>query len=245
MRYPTISFQRWTRKAGALLGPLVFSFAGGHFRSAVTSQSVDALGRPIPWYTYPAVDFLSTLEVTQCRVAEFGSGNSTVWWASRAASVLALESDPRWFERVQAQLKPWPTASLSLIRTPQEAGALLPPDSFDIIIVDDGSGIGPTGRPLNAETALRRVKPTGIVIVDNSDTNYSRPGHYPIIELANELGFQRVDFHGHAAGSTKKSCTSLFFRPEVTLLSNLKPPSAAQIRRIGGSDVGTTMSRAA
>jgi hypothetical protein len=219
------------RRAGAILGPAMFSIAGGHLLSAITSRSVDAFGKPIPWYTYPAIDFLRELDLAQCKVAEFGSGHSTLWWAERAGQVLALESNPEWFEAISQKTEAMPHVDVRRVATPAEAKSHLQPDFYDIIVVDDGSGVGPKGRPLNVETAFAMVKRTGIVIVDNADTSYGTGGHYPIIESGNEAGWLRVDFVGHAPGSTKRSCTSLFFRPEVSLLSGLKPPRFGQFRR--------------
>jgi hypothetical protein len=219
------------KKLNALLGPLVFSVAGGHFRSAVTSRPVDAFGNALPWYTYPAVDFLSVLDLKQARVAEFGSGQSTVWWAGRAKEVLAIESNPDWFHEVGDKTSRLPNVDLKLVSSPADAQQHLRPGYYDIVIVDDSSGMYPVGRQLNAQAAFQAVKPTGLVIIDNADTGFGEPGAFPIIETANAETWLRVDFFGHVPGAMKRSCTSLFFRPEVEWLSGLRPPTVSQWRR--------------
>jgi hypothetical protein len=55
----------------------------GWFRSCREQASVDANGNPIPWITYPAIEFLVKRINNQLSVFEYGCGNSTLWWASR------------------------------------------------------------------------------------------------------------------------------------------------------------------
>src|SRR5229473_8504521 len=58
--------------------PVKFSAMTGHFRSAISRKPVDGRGNPIPWYSYPAIHFLSSIIWEDCRVLEFGSGYSTL-----------------------------------------------------------------------------------------------------------------------------------------------------------------------
>src|SRR5687767_7844376 len=82
--------QVW-RLGRAYLGPL------GWTASSVRRLSVDGCLRPIPWWTYPAFELLQLrLPVRRLRVFEWGSGNSTAWWAARGADVVACEHDPKW-----------------------------------------------------------------------------------------------------------------------------------------------------
>src|SRR5205807_1461124 len=39
----------------------ILSFDYGHLKSAALMRSVDAAGRPLPWITYPAIEFLKQL----------------------------------------------------------------------------------------------------------------------------------------------------------------------------------------
>src|SRR5688572_10403591 len=50
-------------------------------------------GQPIPWYTYPAIEFIRQLDFSQSTVFEYGSGNSTMFWAASAARVISVEED--------------------------------------------------------------------------------------------------------------------------------------------------------
>lgn len=59
-------------------------------------QSVDGSGLPLPWITYSAIHFLESRVRPAMRAFEYGAGNSTKWWAKRAAQVVACEHDPGW-----------------------------------------------------------------------------------------------------------------------------------------------------
>jgi hypothetical protein len=77
----------------AVLTPIRFSRRTGHWRSSLRRAALSAGGAPIPWYTYPAIDFLQQRSFENCDVLEFGSGQSTLWWSRRARSVLTIEED--------------------------------------------------------------------------------------------------------------------------------------------------------
>jgi hypothetical protein len=64
-------------------------------------NSVDKAGNPIPWYTYPATEYLSHLDFSVFSVFEYGSGNSTLWWAERAKSIVSVEDDKHWFQKIR------------------------------------------------------------------------------------------------------------------------------------------------
>lgn len=58
----------------------------------------------LPWVTRDAIKLLRDLVKPTDRCLEWGAGSSTAWLSSRAASVLSVEHDPAWSERVSAQL---------------------------------------------------------------------------------------------------------------------------------------------
>ena len=77
----------------------------GQLNSMEHKASIDGNGRPIPWYTYPAIEYLSNLDLSQKRVFEYGSGNSSLWWATRCQEIVAIELDREWYNKVNA-IKP-------------------------------------------------------------------------------------------------------------------------------------------
>lgn len=65
-------------------------------------SSVNQLGHPIPWYTYPLIEYLSNLDFSDKKIFEYGSGNSSIWWAGRCKTLTSVETDNAWFEKIRS-----------------------------------------------------------------------------------------------------------------------------------------------
>jgi hypothetical protein len=66
-----------------------------------TGRPMDAKGHPIPWITYPALDYLSQLDFSRACVLKYGGGQSSLWWAKRAESVSTVEEGAEWAEKLR------------------------------------------------------------------------------------------------------------------------------------------------
>jgi hypothetical protein len=172
----------------------------------------------MPWYTYPAVDFLRAKSLANYRVLEFGGGQSTIWWAARAREVVALEEDPAWCAKL-ATLLPANASLRQISPTPAAmTDALSREAPFDILVVDG------LDRLHAARLALDLMAPQGAILFDNSEGYWGPPPSYPIIDLFRDAGFSRVDFYGYAPGVVLPHCTSLFFHGSCRLLSGDENP---------------------
>lgn len=203
------------RLKGVVIGvyvPVHFAVASGHFRSALARKAVTRRGEPLPWYTYPAISYLSLLNFDGLRVLEFGGGQSTIWWADRAQRVTTVETDPEWFRYLQ-RVANRPNVELRA-EPAQPTGS-----RFDIVIIDGGD------RVHAAHLATEVVQPSGFIIFDNSESHWGVDESYPIIDLMNDRGFNRIDFHGYLPGVRRRGCTSLFFQDGCHLFRNLAPPA--------------------
>ncbi|RAX52078.1 hypothetical protein CCY99_07985 [Helicobacter sp. 16-1353] len=76
------------------------------YQSIVKWSCVDKNGNPIPWYTYPAIEFLGNLDFSKKNILEYGSGNSSLFWAKRAKMVVSIENDREWFKEVASKKLP-------------------------------------------------------------------------------------------------------------------------------------------
>jgi hypothetical protein len=186
----------------------------GWHRSLIGHASVDLQGRPLPWYSYPCIDWLGgQLRATDV-VFEFGAGWSTLWYAARVRRVVSVEHDEVWHARlmeavspnVELHLRPWAEGddaraqgdSSPYVRSIEQ----YPIGTFDVVAVDG------VERPACSSAALAYLKPDGLLILDNSD----RPAYRSAIELLRERGYGRIDFYGFAPGSGLSGCTSVFAR---------------------------------
>lgn len=197
--------------ATAILTPLWFSIRTGHFRSSFKMAAVDRHGQALPWYTYPCMYFLECRDFHDKKVLEFGAGQSTLWWARRAAEVVSFEGDPLWHD----QLKPRLSKNVQLFLVPMESPAACLEavrriirqqqlGSFDVIVIDG------LYRTELIEDALDLRSDGGVIIADNSEGYGIRDGFAA-------SGLERVDFYGHAPGVVLPHCTSIFFSHESFL----------------------------
>jgi hypothetical protein len=97
----------------------------------------------------PAIDFLTQRNFEGKHILEFGGGQSTLWWSVHAESVLTVEADLNWYDRLRTQvgsnvrLHHIPVDLVT--RTIEPIGRVLDANdvhAFDIIIIDgtlDGS----------------------------------------------------------------------------------------------------------
>jgi len=207
------------RAGAAFLTPIRFTLETGHLRSAIQGRAVDSKGGPIPWYTYPAIDFLSQADFSQYSILEWGGGHSTLWWAERAASVLTLETNASWFEYIRRRTLRRTNVELHLCETAEEYITMPLGRSFDWVIIDGDE------RLACARTALRVIRPHGGILLDDSMRYWGNkePATH-IADMLQRSGFWRVDFYGYAPCDWCPKCTSVFFGKESELFRRLPAP---------------------
>lgn len=203
--------------ATAVLTPLRFSVVSGHARSAFARAALSRTGEALPWYTYPAIDFLSQRNFAGKSVLEFGGGQSTLWWAARAERVLTIEEDEAWYGRLKMSIShnvdlhyvpaDVTTRSIASIRTLLDsvrdaAGGLR---TFDVIVIDGHL------RGELAAAAFDYLAPGGALILDNAEG-------YGFWEATRGRICRRIDFFGFAPGVWRRHCTALVFVDDCFLL---------------------------
>jgi hypothetical protein len=177
--------------------------SSGWLRSMVDGKPVDAAGNPLPWITYPAIDFLRGQALESLRVFEWGSGSSTEWWARQVQAVVACEHDPAWCSQVRGSL---PANAMVVLRDRGDAytGEVLQHGPFDIIVIDGRDRVACSRVAPDALTAA------GIIIWDNADRERYQEG----LDRLAAQGFRRVDFHGLVPALQRPSVTSLLYRSD-------------------------------
>jgi predicted O-methyltransferase YrrM len=75
-----------------------------HARARLLADGFQRRHPGLPWIPRDAIVLLSELLLPTDRCLEWGSGSSTAWLATRTASLLSVEHDPEWYERVRVQL---------------------------------------------------------------------------------------------------------------------------------------------
>lgn len=208
---PRAVWQPMRSLATGVITPIRFSVRTGHWRSSMAMAACSAGGAPIPWYTYPCIDFLAQRTFEDRNVLEFGGGQSTLWWSTRAHSVLTIEENADWYARLTSQIR----SNVSLQHVPlnpethsrQIKGVIdaNPVRAFDIIVVDGHL------RQESAALAFDYLAPNGAIILDNSEG-------YGFYEEIKSRSCRRIDFFGFAPGVSLRHCTSIVFVDDCFLL---------------------------
>lgn len=148
----------------------------------------ELLNPDAPWLTADMVEILdSWLRPTDVGL-EWGSGRSTVWFAKRVAHLTSVEHDSVWVSHVEQLLREndiHQRVTYHLLKVPESETPVseyvsvcsaLPAESLDFCLVDG------LVRDECAVVCLDRIKPGGIVIVDNA--NWYLP-HHPVSSAPN------------------------------------------------------------
>ena len=192
--------------ATAILAPVTSNYETGFFLSCFKRCAVSKDGKPLPWYTYPSIEFLKHRTYEDKILLEFGGGQSTLWWASRAKRIVTLEGDQQWYDRIKNTMP----NNVDLCYVPMtnkianaaEVNRVMSSRSsspFDVIVIDG------LDRAVAAEFACNHLAKDGIIICDNSDV-------YNINGCFKGRGLDRVDFYGNSPGVVLPSCTSIYFK---------------------------------
>ncbi len=190
----------------------------GWFLSIKTGKSVGGKGQPIPWLTYPLINFLEPLLNRDMKMYEFGCGNSTLWFAERVGSVQSVEHDKEWYEAIKSKLPSNVKLSFEEIVSNQTYSAItfMPASDetsysssvsrtgqlYDIILVD---GVYRTNSIVHS---VRSLNEHGVIILDNVDYVESQECK----DYMKKEGFRRLDFWGMCAIVQHDSCTAIFYK---------------------------------
>jgi SAM-dependent methyltransferase len=77
-----------------------YYFAWRRYHGTGRNSVIDKM----PWLSFSAIDFLKKTVQPDMLVFEYGSGGSTLFWASRTKYVISVEHDRSWFEKMHAEL---------------------------------------------------------------------------------------------------------------------------------------------
>ena len=175
----------------------------GWFRSYHTKRSVDAQGNPLPWYTYPFIFFLKPRIKPTFEVFEYGSGNSTKWYAGRVNHITAVEHEAAWVDIVRPGL---PANAELLFRELGDKYIQAIGEStkkYHIVVVDGRKRVKCT------LFAVDYLTEDGVLILDNSEREFYQEAK----RFMRERGFRQLDFYGMAPIVSHETCSTVFYRP--------------------------------
>jgi hypothetical protein len=176
----------------------------GWFKSFDSMSPVDEDNNPIPWVTYSFIGFIKGRLKKQHTVFEFGSGNSTYFYAKYAGVVVSVEHDKEWFDKI-VSTKPENSEMIfcELIRDGDYCRMPIKlEEKFDIIIVDGRDRVN------CCKQAVSAVSEDGVIVLDDSEREFYKEG----ISFLLGKGYKELSFSGISPGLFYRKSTSVFYK---------------------------------
>lgn len=197
---------RWWPLLQHAHGSSYLSQTGWH-TSVRAGKAITPEGAPLPWYTYPVIDFLRPhlhKNGKKWDVYEYGCGQSTLFWASHCKNVVAQEHDEKWREHMMKVLPD--NASIlaaDAVRKEDYAETISQAEQeFDMIVIDAKC------RNTCAKIAPDFLTEAGVIIWDDSERVSNKQG---LKYLLNQ-GFKALHFVGLGPLHAQPSRTTIFYR---------------------------------
>lgn len=186
----------------------------GQYKTISHWNSVDRVNAKLPWYTYSVIEYLNNIDFSDKVVFEFGSGNSSAYWASKSKFVYSVEHNKEWYEKIKNDV-----AQNQAIELCENEECYLDamnkiPEKIDVIIIDG------LYREKCAKLVQDHLADDGIVVLDNADW-YKETAKF----LREKLDLLEVDFHGFGPINAYTWTTSIFFKRSARLqpVNNVQP----------------------
>lgn len=179
----------------------------GWFESRYLHQPLDENKNPIPWLTYSAIHFINQkLSLRPMRVFEYGSGNSTIWFSSRVQSIVSIENDVDFYNKMLKKVSAISNISYELkaLNDNYSAAVLGYENAFDILIIDGRE------RVQCAKNCIKALKKDGIIIFDNSD----RVQYQEAYDFIEKNEFKKLEFNGVGPIGHVEWKTTIYYRDD-------------------------------
>ena len=149
----------------------------------------DKDGNPIPWYTYPAIEYLSQFDYSKLKIFEFGCGYSSAFWAERAKRVVSIEDKTDWFEKWKSEFR---YENLDIRWRDEgegyDAAIFEDNEKYDVIVIDGKR------RKECAAAAVKALNDGGMIILDDSDRINTSEEYVQAVKILREADLLQVDF---------------------------------------------------
>lgn len=206
------------RKMKQLINFKILAIDYAQYKTIKNWVCVNKANNKIPWYTYPAIEYLSSLDFTQKSIFEYGSGYSSIFWSNRAKNVTSVDNDINWIEKIKSEFNSNQTVLFKKDDCEYENSIAEVGKKFDVIIID---GIRRVECSKVIKYYLNNDSSDGfMIILDNSDW-YNDIARY----LKEELDLIEIDFHGFGPINAYTWTTSIFLSRNFNFksINNIQP----------------------
>ena len=162
----------------------------GQYNSIKQNLSIDSKNNPLPWLTYPSIEYLSNLDLSNETIFELGSGFSTLWFAKRSKKVFSVEADESWYKKIIEEMSNFDNVEINLVNEDHGNEIFEGLDESDLIFIDG----------LDREDALDYIienidiSKIKCIVVDNSEWDSVFKKIQQFVEYSNWVDFEFVGF---------------------------------------------------
>ena len=174
----------------------------GQFKSIKLGKPIDNKMKPIPWWTYPVIDYLNQFDFNDEIIFEYGPGNGTLWFLDKGCKkIISIENDKNWYKELEETKH---NNQIIVLKEKKEEyfSSILNYDPTVLII--DGKW-----RKENLDficRSYRKINDFKMIIIDNPDK--FRLGEQ-IKYLTDSYNFVQADFYGFGPAFRGVGCTTV------------------------------------
>lgn len=157
-----------------------------------------------PWWVKNAADLVKSRLCKNMTVFEWGSGNSTLFIAQNAGSIVSVEHNLIWYERMQEIIPQNVRLEFCELTYGGEycKKILNEKAKFDIVVIDGRD------RVRCAKNAVKQMKDSGIIIWDDTHREAYQEGY----DFLKEHGYKQLQLSGITYSHAFTHYTSIFYK---------------------------------
>lgn len=127
-----------------------------------------------PWLTKDFIEIFKCWNTSSWEMFEWGSGGSTLWFGQRVKRLHSVEHNEEWHKKVKTKLE---EARLFVdfhfipLEDPRYISLIQEYGDFDCVLIDGRK------RVKCGLNAMERIKPLGILVLDNAERPYYQALH--------------------------------------------------------------------
>lgn len=200
---------------------------------SLSTGKISSIEKKIPWLCFSAIDHISKVIRPDMKIFEYGSGGSTLFWASRVRQVVSVEHDEQWQSQMEQEFAKQNAVNVTYVlasaekdefyqdKSPGDPRAYISGDpdyigkKFETYVkhIDkypnryfDFVIVDGRARPSCVLHALPKVALNGFVVVDNTEREY----YQEALDLMNNRKWKMWKFTGPVPYSPSFSETTIF-----------------------------------
>lgn len=199
----------WSAFKKLILRETSYLHTTGWVESLKRGYPCDAQGLEIPWMNYPVVNFLKERLNKELALFEFGSGYSTLFYATLVRDVTSVEYNKEWYDFMSKRK----VNNVSLLYREKDIDGTYcrtineTEKEYDIVVVDGRDRVN------CVKQSIEKLSSKGIILLDDSNRNRYKEA----IEYAKNKGFRSLNIEGLKATGHGIDRTTLLYRNENCL----------------------------